>query len=110
MSTTVPPTKVQNLRVTRRSNTTITIEWNTPVTIGREDIFYRISYRRVGSEDPIIRNTTQTSYQLTGLQPLSVYKITVVSSNDITEEMEDIAAITLSKRTVLIIDGTTEGG
>ena len=71
---------------------------------------YQISYRRIGSEQIMTSTTTQTTHQLTGLQPLSEYRITVVSANGITLGLTDVAAITLDSRTAVITGNTTEGG
>ena len=111
LSTAEPPSSVQNLQATQHTNTSIRIQWTAPATIGgRSDLVYQISYRRIGTEQVIMMNTTQTSYQLTGLQPLSEYTITVVSANGITEGLPNVAAITLQSRTVTISASTTEGG
>ena len=109
--TTEPPTKVQQLQATQSTNTTITIQWNAPAnTGGRNDLVYQISYRRIGSEQIITSTTTQNTHQLTGLQPLSEYRITVVSANGITLGLTDVAAITLESRKAEITSNTTEGG
>ena len=71
---------------------------------------YQISYRRIGSEQIMTSTTTQTTYQLTGLQPLSEYRITVVSANGITLGLTDVAAITRESRTAVVTGNTTEGG
>ena len=113
LSTAVPPSKVQNLQAPGNdlTNTSIRIQWTTPATTGgRSDLEYQIGYCRIGSEQVTMRTTTQTSYQLTGLQPLSEYTITVVSANGITEGLPNVAAITLQSRTVTISASTTEGG
>ena len=115
LSTAVPPSKVQNLQAPGNdlTNTSIRIQWTTPATTGgRSDLERRIrlATRRIGSEQVTMRTTTQTSYQLTGLQPLSEYTITVVSANGITEGLPNVAAITLQSRTVTISASTTEGG
>ena len=111
--TAVPPSSVQNLQAPDNAltNTGIRIQWTAPATTGgRSDLVYQISYRRIGTKQVTMRTTTQTSYQLTGLQPLSEYKITVVSANGITEGLPNVAAITLQSRTVTISVSTTEGG
>ena len=71
---------------------------------------YQISYRRIGSEQIMTSTTTQITYQLTGLQPLSEYRITVVSANGITLGLTDVAAITRESRTAVVTGNTTEGG
>ena len=71
---------------------------------------YQISYRRIGSEQIMTSTTTQTTHQLTGLQPLSEYRITVVSANGITLGLTDVAAITRESRTTVVTGNTTEGG
>ena len=110
-STAVPPSSVQELQAPDLTNTSITIQWTAPATTGdRSDLVYQISYRRIGTEQATIKNITQTSYQLTGLEPLSEYKITVVSANGITEGLPNVAAITLQSRTAIISASTTEGG
>ena len=76
LSTAEPPSNVQNLQATGndRTNTSIRIQWTAPATTGgRSDLEYQISYRKIGTEDVNMRTTTQTSYQLTGLEPLSEY-------------------------------------
>ena len=113
LSTAVPPSKVQNLQAPGNdlTNTSIRILWTAPATTGgRSDLEYQISYRRIGSEEVNMRTTTQTSYQLTGLQPLSQYTITVVSANGITKTLPNVEAITLQNRTVTISASTKEGG
>ena len=113
MSTAVPPSSVQNLQApdNGRTNTSITIQWTAPATTGgRSDLVYQISYRRIGTEQSIMKTTTQTSDQLTGLQPLSEYAIMVVSANGITEGLPNVAAITLQSRTATLSASTTEGG
>ena len=110
LSTAEPPSNVQNLQATQRTNTSIRIQWTAATTGGRSDLVYQISYRKIGTEDANMRTTTQTSYQLTGLQPLSEYKITVVSANGITKGLPDVEAVTLKSRTAKIPASTTEGG
>ena len=113
LSTAVPPSKVQNLQAPDDglTNTSIRIQWTAPATTGgRSDLVYQISYRKIGTEDANMRTTTQTSYQLTGLEPLSEYKITVVSANGITKGLPDVEAVTLKSRTAKIPASTTEGG
>ena len=108
---TEPPTRVQQLQATQSTNTSITLQWSAPTnTGGRSDLVYQISYRRIGSEQIMTSNTTQITHQLTGLQPLSEYRITVASANGITLGLTDVAAITLDSRTAVITSNTTEGG
>ena len=109
--TTEPPTRVQQLQATQSTNTSITLQWNAPTnTGGRSDLVYQISYRRIGSEQIMTSSTTQTTHKITGLQPLSEYRIRVVSANGITLELADVAAITMDSRTAEITSSTTEGG
>ena len=96
LSTAVPPSKVQNLQAPGNdlTNTSIRIQWTTPATTGgRSDLEYQISYRRIGSEQVTMRTTTQTSYQLTGLQPLSEYTITVGQSQYQPVQQKEVGTI-----------------
>ena len=102
---------MQQLQVNASSNTSITVCWKTPAnTGGRSDLFYKISYRRIGTEKTTTVNTTADIYLITGLLPLSEYRITVVSTNGITEGIPNVAAITQQSRTTVITANTTEGG
>ena len=79
----VPPSSVQNLQApdNGRTNTSITIQWTAPATTGgRSDLVYQISYRRIGTEQTIMKTTTQTSQLAAATLQ---YSITVVSANGI---------------------------
>ena len=108
-----PPTAVRNLRVSNKTNTSITIQWDPPRITGRSDYYYNIEYN-----DPLnisiykqhnqerISGTNTTMYSVTGLQPITPYIIRIsvhngVSGNDSQNDDE---------RRQQVSDTTLEGG
>ena len=88
-----PPTAVRNLTVIDTTNTSITIEWEPPEEIGRDDCYYNVEHsdpndisKYIQHEESINCSDT-TMYDVTGLQPITTYIIRIsvhngVSGND----------------------------
>lgn len=111
-----PPSCVEELAVTRETNTSVTICWQRPQTLGgRTDLTYHISHREVGTEDPIIDEVEDSGrsrycHILRNLRPLSQFKIFVETVNSITEQFPNVAATSKGARVKLVIAHTLEGG
>ncbi len=59
-----PPSEVRNLEVVSSTDTTITLRWTRPLTTGRSDFFYGVSYSDpnnigefISSEDNLVTNS-----------------------------------------------------
>jgi len=93
-----PPTAVRILRVISKTNTSITIQWDTPSVTGRSDYYYNVehnspndisTYKRHNQE----RITNTNIYNVNELQPNSEYIIRIsvhngVSANDSQNDRE----------------------
>ena len=87
-----PPTAVRNLRVVSTTTTSIGIQWDLPLVIGRPDYFYNVEYSNPDDILQYIQHnqeeiTTTSIYNVTGLQSFTKYVIRVsvhngVSGND----------------------------
>ena len=76
----------------RTRATTITVRWDRPEIIGREDLYYNIFY----SEDnqtfiqhnprPYIKQDVVVDYSLSGLKPLTLYIIRVTVENGVSDQ------------------------
>jgi len=105
-----PPTAVRNLRVSSKTNTSITIQWDPPSTTGRSDYYYIVEYSDPNNMSKYVQHnqervTETTMYNVTGLQPVTTYIIRIsvhngVSGND-SQNDDD--------RRQLIIDTTLDG-
>ena len=86
----------------------MTVEWERPETIGRDDYYYTLRYtdgESVGSNQ-VINKSQVVSQVITGLKPITEYTITVTVVNGVSnQDMEN----EFKRRCELIVT-TTEGG
>ena len=93
LTSSAPPTAVRNLRNTTRSVTTLTVQWDRPTTIGRDDYYYVVEYSDSDNNGTFItsidnfRNTATTvTYEITGLTSATEYTIRVSVHNGVSDQ------------------------
>jgi len=111
MPPTGPPTAVRSLRVISKTNTSITIQWDTPSVTGRSDYYYNVEHnspKDISKYEQHNREriTNTNIYNVNKLEPDSEYIIRIsvhngVSANDSHNDDE---------RRREISDNTLEGG
>ena len=94
--TAAPPNNCKSLEVVteRTRGNTITVRWERPEIIGRDDFYYNIFY----SEDnqtftqhnsrPYVKQDALVDYSVSGLQPLTTYTIRVIPENGVSGQEE----------------------
>ena len=107
-----PPTAVRNLRVSSKTNTSITIQWEPPSITGRSDYYYNVEYSDPQNisiyeqhNQERISDTT-TMYDVTGLEPITTYIIRISVHNEVSgnDGQND------DERRQQVSDTTLEGG
>ena len=93
------------------TNTSITLQWGKPDDVGRNDYYFVLEYRPIGSIQFItVPNITDTSdtiiYILSGLTPYTTYDINVIARNGVSDQ--DIS--NEYKRTSNVNTMTSQGG
>ena len=103
-----PPTACQNIEIISIGNQSITVQWEKPIIIGRDDFYYILNYSdgESGGLIQVINQSQVVSQQITTLKPSTEYTITVtvvngVSNQDIENEFKRMCRIAVS---------TLEGG
>ena len=110
---TASPSAVRGHRSTDQSNTTITITWTQPSSLGeRDDVYYSIEYREQGSLDDFQTagreddtGATEYTHTIADLNPVTDYLIRVIAENGVSDQDPD----PLDGRTVEIRARTQEG-
>ena len=77
--------------MTSVTNTSITLQWEKPDDVGRNDYYFVLEYRPIGSLQFItVSNVTDTSdtiiYILSGLTPYTTYDIHVIARNGVSDQ------------------------
>ena len=93
-----PPSACRNLKVNaaRTRANTITITWERPLIIGRDDYYYDIHYTDPDfpgemrfiqhNLNPFIKNSPLVQYSVSGLRPLTNYTIRITVHNGVSEQ------------------------
>ena len=96
MHATAPPVNCKSLQVVaeRTQGNTITVRWERPEITGRDDFYYNIFY----SEDnqtftqhnsrPYVKQDALVDYSVSGLRPLTIYTIRVITENGVSDQDE----------------------
>ena len=108
-----PPSEVRNLEVVSSTDTTITLRWTRPLTTGRSDFFYGVSYSDpnnigefISSEDNLVTNSGTVTYEVTGLVPFTSYILQVSTHNGVSDQEPDNCHLRISDASA----NTMEGG
>ena len=108
-----PPGPVLSLQAIT-TNDSVTVTWEKPSVLGRDDFYYTIQYSdpdKTGTflpAKPIKINSTESnvSYNITGLRPFTPYTIKVITHNGVSDQDTENAA----KRKQDLLIKTKEGG
>ena len=103
-----PPSACRNIKSTSVGAQSLTVEWERPQTIGRDDYYYIFQYTDGESfgSNQVINRSQVVSQLIAGLKPITEYTITVTVVNGVSDQdMEN----EFKRRCELIVT-TTEGG
>ena len=108
--TLAPPTAVRNPTVVRSTENTITVRWERPANVGRDDYYYVVEYSKdvgvVITSIGDLRDTGNTvTHIIEGLNPGTNYVITISVHNGVSDQDIENA----DKRKVQISAATREG-
>ena len=108
LSHTEPPSDPRDCQASAVSNVSISLEWNPPAENGgRSDVQYTVSYQRTDSlhlgYDTAANNLKETGFEITGLNPLTDYKVKVCAENGVSSQSPLTSCCVIDVK-------TTEGG
>ncbi len=108
---TAPPSTPLDLTIEDCTNTTVSLCWEPPSNDGeRSDLFYRVIYQRTDSLhlgfNVAVSSVHDTCFNVTGLEPLTDYKVYVVSENAVSSEF----LVDDQEQRSSVIDATTKEG
>lgn len=102
------PSSAQNVNPVVRRNTTVVVGWGPPLSNGgRNDIYYAVKYKEVGSLGPFTPTgqTNKSNFTVRGLQPVTQYYIRITAENGVSDQEPGSE----EERTTEIVVLTTEG-
>ena len=108
---TAPPTVPNNLMITSITNTSISLMWEKPDVIGRDDYYFAVKYRTDSSLKfitafKVIDKSNVIAYTLHNLTSYTSYEISVTAVNGVSDQDWYNDCI----RTATITAATLEGG
>ena len=107
-SFTASPSLAQNVNLIVRRNTTVVVGWEPPLSNGgRNDIYYVVKYREVGSLGPFTTagHTSESPFTVHGLKPVTQYYIRITAENGVSDQEPG----SQDERTTEIVVVTREG-
>lgn len=88
-----PPSRCTELEVYATSESSISIQWKRPNTIGRPDLYYKILYSDphkpeefMAAEEHLVNMSLMATYTITNLLPSLNYRLKVTVHNGVSDQ------------------------
>ena len=107
-----PPSECTDLQVLSTTDTTITVSWSRPETIGRSDYFYMVSHsdpsnlgELITVEEELVDSGSTVTYTVTGLLPFTPYMVLVSNQNGVSAQDPNSANSRQCDNTTMTMEG-----
>ena len=103
--TAAPPSACRNIQAIQWTATQITLRWKKPISIGRNDFYYRIEYSdgETTGQHSIESRLDYIQEVITGLKPDTNYRFTITVNNGVSDQdtrNEKLRSCELTTRTM----------